>query len=158
MTEDALKILELLPEDGSKITGGEILEQIEIGPQSFKNAKRELADLGLVILGRGRGGSVSKVVGAELPVEEPKMSKGEIIALAREAKASKSRESKKTAAIRQYLTTKISKEYDVEEEKVKVFYGPDSPKVVVEIWGKKGEGAKVYGLLPEVLEEAEQNV
>src|SRR5688572_7094827 len=95
MNEASLELLEALPEDGSKITGGDLREKIDLKRSDFDAAKKELKELGLITLGRGRGGSVSRVVGAEIPEAPKKLSKAEVAEIARQAREEKTRAHKR---------------------------------------------------------------
>lgn len=155
MTDDAKKVLELINKDGSKTLGSYLRESSGLGPESFKKAKYELRELGLVELGRGRGGSVSLIVGAKIPEEPHKMSQGEKLAIAREVKVNNSRQKLKNEKITNYLATKLSEELGVKEERLNVLYGPGSSKNYVEVWDKNRRNAKVYRIQDEAITEAE---
>ncbi len=98
MNDIAEKIFEYLPEDGSKVSGGQIKKDLEISAKDFKAAKSFLKGKGVVEVGRGRGGTISRIA-SEIP-EEKKLSKAEIMAMAREEKEAKSKAAKRAKRIR----------------------------------------------------------
>lgn len=91
LSDEAQQILDTLKEfpDNSG-TGGEIKEATSMKDHIFKKAKVELKDAEMITLGRGRGGRVTLVEGAEPPAEETKgLTKADHMALAREEKEAK---------------------------------------------------------------------
>ncbi len=107
----AKKILEILPDDGSKVSGGHIRQTLGLSKPDFMAAKQELKGAGMVTLGRGRGGSLSLIIGAEPPQENRKLSKAEVMAAAREVKESNNKEQKVTNHIREVAEHKAKMEF-----------------------------------------------
>src|SRR4051812_13589348 len=62
LSHDAQRVYDTLPETGA-ISGGQLKGRLSLDDDEFKQAKRELRAAGLVILGRGRGGSVARHTG-----------------------------------------------------------------------------------------------
>ncbi len=56
---DALKIIEALPADGSTMGNLRLLERLGMDPECYAEAAGRLKALGLVMAGRGRGGSLA---------------------------------------------------------------------------------------------------
>jgi hypothetical protein len=90
LSEVASKVFEALPDDGSPVSGIRLKGELEIGSAALREAKQELQEHKLITLGRGRGGTVLRVPGAEPPADT-RLSKSEIMANAREAKQTKQR-------------------------------------------------------------------
>jgi hypothetical protein len=59
LSPEAQQVLDALPQTGA-ISGGHLRARISIDEDEFKQAKKELRNAGLVILGRGRGGSIAR--------------------------------------------------------------------------------------------------
>jgi hypothetical protein len=91
LSENARRVFDVLPLDGSTLSGGKIKDRIAINTFEFADAKKELKEAGLVVLGRGRGGSLGRVEGVEAPEVAQKKSKEESLEIAREEKAAKSK-------------------------------------------------------------------
>lgn len=62
MNEIAKQILELLPNDGSTLSGSQIKATLALRDLEYKAAKQELKDEGIIILGRGRSGTMALAV------------------------------------------------------------------------------------------------
>lgn len=145
ISDNAKIIFDLLPDDGEALTGNQIKEQIEFGAESFKNAKKELKEAGCVTLGRGRGGSVKKIVGAELPKAAPKLSRSELMAAAREEKVAKSKQQKQIDETKKLVEDIVSKELNIETERIKVFPKfPHMTSATVEVWDEEQKTAQIY--------------
>jgi hypothetical protein len=145
ISDNAKVIFELLPDDGTALTGAQILDQIEIGPESFKKAKYELKEAGCVTLGRGRGGSVTRIPGATLPEAAPKLSKAQRMELAREEKAAKSKEQKRIDAARDLAQKEMAEMLGIDISRVKAFPKfPNLDTAIVEVWDEKKKNAKIY--------------
>ncbi len=56
---EALEIIEALPADGSTLGNGRLREQLGHRPNVYRDAAVRLKDLGLVMAGRGRGGTLA---------------------------------------------------------------------------------------------------
>lgn len=59
MNEIAEQIFELLPNNGTTLSGSQIKATLMLRDTEYKAAKQELKDSGLVILGRGRSGTMA---------------------------------------------------------------------------------------------------
>ena len=130
LSEDARSLFEYLPADGSKVSGPKIKGDLGWGSAQFRLAKEELRDEGLVAFGRGgRGGSVARAEGKELP-EKP--TPAQRMAHAREAKHAHSQASRNRKELmdKAYLW---GKEQFPNAEKIEVsMYGqPLRPYIVV---------------------------
>lgn len=148
MDDNAQKILDVLPEDGSKISGGQVLDKVDLSKSEFKKGKEWLRDNGMVELGRGRGGTISRIVGAVAPPEPKKLSKAEVMKIAREERQSKSRIRKQRDRLAEKALKEAEKEF------------PDATEITIQVWnvdlgmcyayiweGKKGSrrgGVKAY--------------
>lgn len=135
----AKRLFEYLPEDGSTVGGITIRKDLDLSTPEYQAAKDELRDSGLVIFGRGRGGSVARVEGKEL---EKETTPEERMAIAREAKTAQSRERKETDRKRQIVLEFVQKTFPQVELKHISFYG-SAGEVMVEVW-EKGT-ARMYG-------------
>lgn len=90
MNENAIKLFDALPEDGSKLSGSKLRELTGLSKGEYDAAKKELKDEKVIVLGGGRGGTVGRVEGAK--IERPKkVSRDEALEHAREAKATKTK-------------------------------------------------------------------
>jgi hypothetical protein len=67
LSDNAQVIFSFLPRDSSSIGNIRLRSLVDLDNESYRAARAELLDAGLVELGRGRGGSVSRAV--EQPVE-----------------------------------------------------------------------------------------
>lgn len=59
MNEVSQQILDLLPKNGLKLSGSQIKATLELEDEEYKAAKTELKEAGLVVLGRGRSGTIA---------------------------------------------------------------------------------------------------
>lgn len=59
MNEVEQQILDLLPNNGTRLSGSQIKATLGIMDHEYKDAKQVLKDQGLVILGRGRSGTIA---------------------------------------------------------------------------------------------------
>ena len=59
MNEVEQQILDLLPENGTRLSGSQVKTSLGIMDHEYKDAKQTLKDQGLVVLGRGRGGTIA---------------------------------------------------------------------------------------------------
>lgn len=125
MNQYAKEIFEALPKDGSKITGGDLRAKISLSRSQYDEGKAWLKEHGLITLGRGRGGSVALIKGAELPEEPKKLSKAEVMKFAREEKEEKSRMHKRHREIHD-AAMKLAEENFSDAEKIYVqVWNPD---------------------------------
>ena len=59
MIEAAERIFELLPKNGLRLSGSQVKATLDLSDEEYKEAKAELKANGLVILGRGRSGTIA---------------------------------------------------------------------------------------------------
>jgi hypothetical protein len=59
VNEAAESIFDLLPKNGLKLSGSQIKATLGLEDEEYKVAKAELKEAGLVVLGRGRSGTIS---------------------------------------------------------------------------------------------------
>jgi hypothetical protein len=137
MDENAQKLLDVLPPDGEKMSGGNAKEACGLKLSDFKAAKAYLRDNGLVTLGRGRGGSLAAIVGAERPIEAPKLTQGEKLELAREEKASISRAQKERDAVREMALEKAMELYPDADGYQIVVADVNMGKTYIAVWKDK---------------------
>ena len=145
MEEYSEKLLAILPEDGTKISGGVAKEACGLKRSDYDAAKKELKELGLITLGRGRGGTLSAIVGAERPVEAPKLSPAEKRALAFEEKKELTKAQKERQTVRDMAEEKAAELYpDAEEIQVTVA-DVDMGKAWITVWtDKEGRVGPLY--------------
>lgn len=128
LSKEARELLECLPDDGTAISGGNLKWDTEFDTRTFKAAKAELKEAGLVTVGRGRGGTVARIPDA--PVKEAlPMPPKEKMAKAREAKVAKGEERKQESKAsqeiqerRDIVTKWAAKHYGVPNEDVTVTF------------------------------------
>jgi hypothetical protein len=60
VSREATMLLEALPDDGSTVGGLRIRSSLDLDDETFTRAKRELQAAQLVMLGRGRGGTIAR--------------------------------------------------------------------------------------------------
>lgn len=140
MDENAQKLLDALPEDGSKVSGGTILNQLDLSKGEYKKAKAILNEAGMVSLGRGRGGTISRIVGAEPPPEAKKLTRAEVMEIAREEKQALSRDQKMRNQIREAAKKAALKKYpdaNIDIDKDIQVWNVDLGKCFVTIWDEK---------------------
>lgn len=111
MRDISKQILDYLPDDGSKVSGGMVRDALELSKTDFTAAKQELRAAGMIETGRGRGGTLRLIIGATPPAEPKKLSKAEIMAGAREAKEANKQENKKNEAIKENAMAAARKEH-----------------------------------------------
>lgn len=75
LSESAKKILEVLPKDGSMVGNISLRNQLRLDTSEFSKAKQELQQRGIVVTGRGKGGSIG-LKEISLPPSQPKGTKG----------------------------------------------------------------------------------
>ena len=73
VSEDAKRILENLPPDGSMIGNMSLRDSLELDPKKYFDAKRELEVAGLIVTGKGKGGSLGRTA---LETESPALKGG----------------------------------------------------------------------------------
>ena len=142
MDEYAEKVLACLPEDGTSISGGQILDQFNISKSEYNKGKKWLRDNGMVKVGRGRGGTISRIVGAEPPPEPKKLTRAEVMEIAREEKQAQSRDQKLRNQMREAAKKAAKKKYpsaEIDIDKDIQVFNIDLGKCFVTIWdGKEG--------------------
>lgn len=102
MNPEAQKVFEYLEGKG-KVSGGTVKADLDLKDSEWRKVKDELKEAGVVTTGRGRGGTITRIDGAEPPAEATKkLSKTEIMAAAREEKVAKSKVMKFHQEIKEY--------------------------------------------------------
>ncbi len=96
-------VYELLPEDGSKVSGGFIREKLNLDKSDFTKAKESLKAENKIICGRGRGGTICRNVDTSSHIKLPEPikppTKAERMEHAREVKTYKKADSKRREEI-----------------------------------------------------------
>jgi hypothetical protein len=142
----ARRVLDILPADGSTLSGGKIKDRLRINTTEFTDAKSELKEAGLVILGRGRGGSLARVEGVEVPEAPQKKTKEESLEIAREEKAAISKVQRELNAMKETAVAAGRKHFpDADDYKP----GLSEDRWYCEIWRNKT--ANIYFLTEEDL-------
>lgn len=119
LSSTALKVLEALPAESS-VSGGKLKDRLRLSSLEFKAAKDELREAGLVTLGRGRGGTVTRIPDKEY--EPPvKVAPVERMAIAREVKQAKSRERQEMDTLREHVTN-IGKKRHPDADEIKAIW------------------------------------
>lgn len=147
LSKEARQLYDCLPEDGTAISGGNLKWETEFDTKTYKAAKAELKEAGLVTLGRGRGGSVARI--AEVKVEEvapPPPSKEELLAHAREVKETKTRQQRESEALREHVEDIGRRNFPDAKE---IRAGRYANSWYVEVWN--GKGASIWGVPDELL-------
>lgn len=148
LSDNAKELFDELPEDGTAISGGNLKFALEISDSEFRQAKAELKEAGLVRFGRGRGGSVARLEGAEV-VEIPTPTPEERMAVAREVKVAKSRERRERDELEARVKTFASKGLDVPEERIHVTFFGAQMTPIIEV--RNGKGSSLYTVKQEYL-------
>lgn len=114
MNELADKVFDYLKDKG-KVSGGTVRNDLQLNKSDWSKAKLELAEHGLVKLGRGRGGTI-QLLTDEKPPEEKKVSQAERMAFAREEKQYISSQQKQINRVREkaekFIKSKIGNDVD----------------------------------------------
>jgi hypothetical protein len=145
MNENAQKLFDYLKTSG-KVSGGTAKAELDFKDSEYRKAKEELNNAGVVILGRGRGGTIELVDGAQPPKEPKKLSRAEIMAAAREEKESRSKQKKfhdESKAHGKKIAAKEFPENDTEVHIVKVDYNGGWAEYHIWVWGDNKK-AKPY--------------
>lgn len=130
LSEEAKKLFDYLPSDGTKVGGITIKKDLQWGTVKFTRAKDELREEGLVAFGRGRGGSVARVEGKEIP-QGP--TPGERMAMARAAKVDQRNTAKRRDELVERARKEAEKNFPNADEIEVVLHGtPLRP--VVTVW------------------------
>lgn len=137
----ARTLFEALPEDGAKVGGITLQRTLEFDKTAYQSARDELKAADLVKVGGGRGGSLRRAAGAELPEpEKPEYTPptpNEQLEHAREAKKYKNREQKYHDEIRE-IARKWCKEnlnYEIRQaNEIHLSYG----RILVAVWRDDG--------------------
>ncbi len=130
ISQDARKLFNAIPADG-KLTGKQAKIKTNLPDLRFTDAKKELKKAKLITLGRGRGGTMIRVEGAELPAEEEVKTPEESLEIAREVKREKSRAQKESDRIKAAVLAAGEKRYPDADKLVVGLYQND---YYVEIW------------------------
>lgn len=136
VSDNARKLFKALPAEG-KVGGITIREKVGLSMGEFRIAKVELKNAGLIELGKGRGGSLGRVEGAELPPEPKKADPVKRMAHAREAKQELSRAQRERDELREAAIKWGWKNYPEADDIQAGFY---DGSWYVEVW--KGRVAK----------------
>lgn len=121
LSEQAERIFNRLPEDGTTVGGITLQRELELSKLEYQRARDELKTEGLAVAGRGRGGSLGRIKGAA-PKEEKIVTKAERMAYARAAKAAKSREEREMADLIERVLTWIHNHGYTQVEKKDLSY------------------------------------
>lgn len=105
-----------------KTSGGKVQDALRISEGVYKQAKDKLKQQGLIGTGRGRGGTLWAIDGAVPPPEPKKLSKEEVMEIAREEKQHKTRLQKEIADITQKALEIAEREH------------PDADKIDIQVW------------------------
>lgn len=137
LSDLAQRVYDALPEDGSKLGGITIQNDLGITKTEYGAARDELKQEGLCVSGKGRGGSLGRVEGK---APEAKRTKVESLELAREEKKARSRQQREYDELRDIATkwAKDKHDYDVIKPSDVYFY---EGRLMVAIWD--GPKAKV---------------
>ena len=133
----AKKLFEALPPSGNKVGGITLQRELEISKTEYRKARAELQEQNLVIVGRGRGGSLARIEGAE---PEEKATQGQALEYAREAKRAKSREQRELdeQVDIAYKWAKKKLKYDIRKRSdIHLSYG----RIIIAVW--KGNQAQM---------------
>lgn len=147
----ARKLFNALPADGRTIGGGKVKDRTGINTHDFKKAKDELKKAGLIGLGRGRGGSLFRLEGAELADEAvEEVADADAMAEVREAKLHKSRAQKERDAMEELILAVAKRNHPEADEIKSGLYGT---RWYYEAWeGQKGSSvARIHFLTDEEL-------
>lgn len=138
MNEVAQQMLDLLPKNGNTLSGGQIKAELGLSPSEFKAVKSELKGAGLISCGRGRGGTIRLVLGAEAPKEAPKITPQERAQFAREARSSQSKERKRRDRIYELVTNWANGQFECEKVEVQIWRdSSDWAECYVYVWNNK---------------------
>lgn len=141
LSPEATKVFNRLPEDGTTVGGITLQRELSLSKLEYQRARDELKTEGLVISGRGRGGSLGRIEGVQ-PKEEKVITKAERMAIAREVKAVKSREEREMAElIEKVLNWAHEKGYPQVEKKDLSFY---DGRFLFTVWDTWPDG-RYYG-------------
>lgn len=136
LSNEARTLFEQLPENGEKVGGITLQRELNIGKLAYQSARDELKSLNLVVVGGGRGGSLKRADGAELP-EEKDTSQAVRLEHAREAKRAKSREQKYYDEIKEVARRwcRENLNYEIRKDsEIHLSYG----KILVAVWRNDG--------------------
>lgn len=141
MDKIAEKVLEYLKTSG-KTSGGVVKDKLGLRDSEYRAAKKVLKEANLVTLGRGRGGTIEAIDGAEPPPEPRKLSKAEIMEGARAEKEAKSKSQKHHDFIKKTGEAVAKKEFPDSETEVWVI---DANREIYHIWvWDENKKAKLY--------------
>lgn len=101
ISDQAKRVFDLLPQDGSKISGIKVKDKLTLSALDYQKAKDELRAEGLVELGKGRGGTIGRVEGVETPEVVTKKTKEESLEIAREEKAARTKAQRELDAMKE---------------------------------------------------------
>jgi hypothetical protein len=130
LNENARKLFNAIPVDG-KLTGKQAKIKTGLSDVHFTNAKQDLKKNGLIVLGKGRGGTMIRVEGAELPPEEEVKTPEEALEIAREVKKEKGRAQKEQDKIKAAVLAAGERKFPEADKLVIGLYQGD---YYVEVW------------------------
>lgn len=146
LSATAQRIYDHLPEDGSKVGGISLQRDLEISKLTYQKGRDELKEQGLVVSGKGRGGSLARVEGKKL--EEVKApTKEERMAHAREAKVAQSRAKRESDELMEKILVYIHESGYTQVERKDISFSDGRP--VFAVWADREDGhsyAKMYGI------------
>ena len=130
LNDNARKLFNAIPAEG-KLTGKQAKIKTGLSDIHFTNAKQDLKNEGLIVLGKGRGGTMIRVEGAELPPEKEKKTAEDHLEVAREVKREKSRAQKESDRIKAAVLAAGKKKFPKADKLVVGLYQDD---YYVEVW------------------------
>jgi hypothetical protein len=140
-TTASLQIFNVLPEDGTFITGKQLRELLpSLSYTDLKTGKAELRAAGQVVVGRGRGGKIARAEGVAAPEAPKKLSKEESLERARQEKEHLSREQKRQEQRReraQAIAVFVANERNIDLDRVKVDFTGQEESPLVYIWDRE---------------------
>lgn len=143
LSDDARNIFDALPPEG-KVGGISLQRELNISKLTYQAARDELKAAGLVEVGGGRGGSLGRMEGAQLPEEEKPVTQAQRLEYARDAKRAKSREQKQYDELRDLAYQWAAENFDGYQVKKPSDVYLHAGQLLVAIWD--GPKAKVYAI------------
>lgn len=134
LSTTAYEVLKRLPDEPDSISGGTVKKFFNLNTTQLQEVKAELKEAGLIKLGRGRGGTISRIPDIEAPQPERKMTKEEALAIAREEKTQKTAAQKKLNAVKERVKEVGEKRHPEADEIKPLLHGLDW--WYVEVWTK----------------------
>lgn len=138
LSDNAQRVYDHLPEDGEKLGGIAIQRELGLSKLDYQRARDELKTEGLVISGKGRGGTLARIEGK---APEAKKSRAEALELAREEKQAKSRAKKELDRQIDLVIEYFAREGHT-VNRSDISFSDNRP--VVAVW--EGPEARMYGI------------